>query len=156
MASLLGERMQSVFATLTSATEQSARPPLLGQALIRFDGGQSSLVFDGNVKHGALDNTFVSGTHGSLHSIGKDLNAQDLTLVTRKGRARPKLEGTWFNDGFAGTMGELLCAIEQGREPENSAAGNLRSLALTFAAIQSAHAGIPVDIGTVRRLPDTD
>jgi predicted dehydrogenase len=154
MASLLGDSMQTVYATLTSATGQSARPPLLGQAMIRFDGGQSSLVFDGNVKHGALDNTFVGGTQGSLHSIGKDLNAQDLTLTTKEGRARPSLEGTWFNDGFAGTMGELLCAIEQGREPENSAAGNLRSLALTFAAIQSSHTGIPVDIGSVRSLPD--
>lgn len=153
MSSLVGERMQSVFATLARSEDQSAKPPLLGQAMIRFDGGQSSLVFDGNVKHGALDTTFIGGAIGSLHSVGKDLNAQTVTLTTERGKACPDLAGTWFNDGFAGTMGELLSAIEQDRRPENDAAGNLQSLALTFAAIKSAHTGTPVEIGTVRALP---
>lgn len=153
MASLLGNRMQSVFATQARAKDQSAKPPLLGQALIQFEGGQSSLVFDGSVKHGPLDNSFIGGTKGSLYSVGKDLNAQSVTLTTEHGKARPDLVGTWFNDGFAGTMGELLSAIEQEREPENGAAGNLQSLALTFAAIKSAHTGTPIEIGTVRALP---
>ena len=34
-------------------------------------------------------------------------------------------------------MGELLCAIEEGREPSNSARENLFSLALAFAAVRS-------------------
>lgn len=153
MASLLGNRMRSVFATQTRAKGQTSKPPLLGQALLQFDGGQSSVVFDGSVKHGPIDNTYVSGTKGSFYSVGKDLNEQSLTLTTQRGQARPHLAGTWFNDGFAGTMGELLCAIEQNREPENGAAENLQSLALTFAAIESAHTGKTVDIGTIRRLP---
>lgn len=153
MASLLGDRMQTVFATQAHAKGQSAKPPLLGQALIQFEGGQSSLVFDGSVKHGALDSSFIGGTNGSLNSVGKDLNAQSVTLTTERGEAHPELVGTWFNDGFAGTMGELLTAIEQNREPENGARGNLKSLALTFAAIKSAHTGTPIEIGTVRVLP---
>jgi len=153
ISSLLGNRMQTVFATQVRAKDQTGKPPLLSQALIGFEGGQASLVFDGSVKHGALDSTFIGGTKGSLNSVGKDLNAQSVTLTTEHGEARPELLGTWFNDGFAGTMGELLSAIEQDREPENSAATNLQSLALTFAAIQSAHTGIPVDIGAIRTLP---
>ena len=153
MSSLLGDRMQTVFATQARAKDQGAKPPLLSQALIQFDGGQSSLVFDGSVKHGALDSSFIGGTKGSLYSVGKDLNAQSVTLTTERGEARPELVGTWFNDGFAGTMGELLRAIEQNREPDNGASGNLLSLALTFAAIKSAHTGTPIEIGTVRALP---
>jgi hypothetical protein len=47
----------------------------------------------------------------------------------------------------------LLCAIEEGREPLNGARANLESLALCFAAVESAHRGESIVPGTVRRLP---
>ena len=71
----------------------------------------------------------------------------------RSGIVRPKLKGSWFPDGFHGTMGELLCAIEEKREPTHSARNNLASLALCFAAVASAERGEPVVPGSVRRLP---
>lgn len=48
------------------------------------------------------------------------------------------LPGAWFPDGFAGAMGELLCAIAEDREPYNAAAHNLLSLHLTLEACRSA------------------
>ncbi len=95
----------------------------------------------------------MTGTLGSLTSAGPNLGEQTVTLTTAEGAASPVLEGTWFNDGFRGAMGELLCAIEEDREPENSARGNLRSLALCFAAIASAREGREVRLGEARRLP---
>ena len=83
---------------------------------------------------------------------GPDLSSQIVTLTTPDGVARPQLKGQWFNDGFAGAMGELLYAIEEAREPENSARANLQSLALTFAAVQSRKTGQAVEVGTTRRL----
>ena len=62
------------------------------------------------------------------------------------------LVGRWFPDGFRGTMGELLRAIEEDREPYNSARHNLESLALCFAAVASAETGKPVKPGTIKRL----
>jgi hypothetical protein len=50
-------------------------------------------------------------------------------------------------------MAELLCAIEDGRQPLNSARDNLRSLALTFAAVASTRDGQPRRPGDVRVLP---
>ena len=47
LASVIGDRARSVHATTARAAGQTARPPLLAQALIAFDGGQASLVFDG-------------------------------------------------------------------------------------------------------------
>jgi hypothetical protein len=41
-------------------------------------------------------------------------------------------------------MGELLCAIKENREPYHSAANNLASLELCFAALASADSGQPV------------
>jgi len=46
----------------------------------------------------------------------------------------------------------LLCAIEDNREPEHSAADNLESLALCFAAVHSADVHEPVAPGTVRAI----
>jgi len=152
LASLIGERATSVVATRARAAGQQARPPLLAQALVEFEGGQASLVFDGATPFGPQDRTYIAGTAGSLASVGPDLGAQQVELTTAEGVARPDLAGTWFNDGFAGTMGELLCAVEENREPMNGARANLQSLALTFAAIASAHRGEAVKPGSVRRL----
>jgi hypothetical protein len=50
-------------------------------------------------------------------------------------------------------MGELLCAIEDDREPVNSARGNLPSLQLCFAAVASADSGEPIRPDEVKALP---
>ncbi len=154
VASLLPDReMRRVCASKSRAAGQVARPPMLAQAILEFEGGQSSLVFDAHMKYGHLDRSYVGGTQGTIISLGPSLREQTLTLHTAEGVATPKLEGNWFPDGFHGTMGELLCAIEEDREPENSARNNLRSLALCFAAIASATDKAPKVPGEVRRLP---
>jgi predicted dehydrogenase len=145
-------RALRVFASTAHAPAQKARPPLLSQALVEYEDAQAQLFFDANTLFGEQDATFVSGTLGSAHSTGADLNAQAVTLATAEGRARPALEGQWFPDGFHGTMGELLRSVEEKREPLNSARDNLRSLELCFAAIESAAAHRPVVPGTVRKL----
>jgi uncharacterized phosphosugar-binding protein len=62
-------------------------------------------------------------------------------LDTGAGRATPKLGGTGFTHGFQVAMAELLCAIEEHREPVHRARQHLDSLALCFAALQSAESG---------------
>jgi predicted dehydrogenase len=146
LASIIGARARLVHATTARAAGQTARPPLLAQALIAFDGGQASLVFDGATRYGARDSTSVIGANGVASSTGPDLGHQAVELHTEAGVARPILTGSWFNDGFAGAMGELLCAIEDGREPLNSARGNLLSLSLCQAALRSVESGIPAPV----------
>lgn len=154
VTSLVGDRAESVYATSARARGQANKSPLLAQAVITLDGGQASLVFDGGAPHGPRDTTYVAGTKGSIISDGPDLGTQSLRLVTAQGIATPTLEGQWFNDGFQGAMGELLCAIEEGRPPLNAARGNLTSLALTFAAVRSRISGCAVRVGDERRLRD--
>ena len=150
LTSLAPGRIKSVYAMKSKAAGQTVKPQLLAQALVRLDDGQASLIFDGATSFGPRDRTFIGGSQGSIESSGPDLGSQELRLAIEKGLAVPQLEGTWFNDGFRGAMGELLCAIEEGREPENGASANLDSLALTFAAIASAHLGREVELGEAR------
>ena len=67
-------------------------------------------------------------------------------MHTENGVAAPGLTGSWFPDGFHGAMAELLSAIEEGRQPLHSGRENLRSLALCFAAVESAERGGAVSI----------
>jgi predicted dehydrogenase len=152
LASVLGGRVQSVMAMGARAQGQSPVEPLMAQVLIRMEGGQASLILDGSTAHGPRDTTVIVGTEGSLQSDGPDLGQQRVTLTTADGRARPDLQGTWFNDGFRGAMGALLVAIEDGTEPANGAAGNLASLALAFAAIEARRTGREVAVGSATRL----
>ena len=154
MATLfMGERQpRRVFAAAARSSGQRARPPLLAQAIVEYDDAQATLVFNGDTRHGQEDRTYVVGTKGAIGSCGVDLSEQEVTLHTAEGVARPALEGTWFRQGFHGAMAELLCAIEEDREPENGARDNLRSLALCFAAVASAGSGEPVLPGTVRKV----
>src|SRR6185312_2305371 len=50
----------------------------------------------------------------------------------------PKWTESWFPDAFAGTMGQLLIALETGKEPAISGRDNLKTMALVDAAYLSA------------------
>jgi predicted dehydrogenase len=50
--------------------------------------------------------------------------------------------------GHASVIAEFLAAIETGREPETASSDNIRSLAMVFAAIESARLGQRVNIET--------
>jgi predicted dehydrogenase len=154
IGTIIGERkLTRVQASRSFATGQDIAAPMLAQAIIEFDGGQASLLLDGYLPHGAQDHTYIGGTKGTLRSDGPNLGEQTVTLYTAEGVANPTLVGTWFPDGFHGTMAELLCAIEENREPSNSARNNLKSLGLCFAAIAAAEDASPHVPGNVRRLP---
>lgn len=152
LASLIGGGASSVYATRARAAGQAVTPPFLSQALVAFPGGQGALLFDAATRFGPMDRTVITGSKGTLASHGPDLGQQQVTLATEAGIARPVLEGQWFNDGFAGTMGALLRAIETGTPPIHDARRNLDSLALAFAAIASSRRGVAIAPGAVRSL----
>lgn len=83
---------------------------------------------------------WIHGTDGTLR--GSVLVGSDRLALDRAGEVTDlPLHGAWFVDGFAGTMGELLCAVAEDREPENSAADAARSVRVMLAARQSAERG---------------
>jgi predicted dehydrogenase len=148
-----GRKPWRIFAATELAPTQQMRPPMIGSAVVQFEGGTATLSFDAHSRFGPRETLSITGSTGTIHARGPICAAHDLTLHTAAGWAKPKLKGKWFNDGFRGAMGELLCAIEEDREPSNCARENLLSLALCFAAVQSARAGKVQIPGAVRRLP---
>jgi len=52
---------------------------------------------------------------------------------------QPRWSEVWFPDAFIGTMSQLLCALEEGREPEISGRDNIETIALCEAVFIGAH-----------------
>ncbi|GGK60684.1 Gfo/Idh/MocA family protein [Ornithinimicrobium pekingense] len=87
---------------------------------------------------------WVHGTTGTLRGSVL-LDSDRLSLDDGTAEEQLPLTGAWFVDGFAGAMGELLTAIAEDREPENSLTSAIASLRLMFAARDSAaQGGTPV------------
>ena len=148
-----GRKARTVSAQVQQLAGQKSKPALGGHAIIQADECLATLSFNGNTLAGPVDRSLIVGSEATIQSIGPNLNEQALTLCRRDEVLTADLHGQWFNDGFAGAMGELLCAIENNREPSNSARHNLHSLEIAFAAIASAEAGgQPIEVGSVRRI----
>lgn len=139
-----GRPAEQVFAQVARAPGQTMRPPMLAHAGIRFEHGLATLSFSAHTAAGPLESMTAVGAKGTLRGSGPVCGIRELSLHTAAGVASVPLEGAWFPDGFAGALGELLCAIEEDREPVHSARNNLATLALGFAALRSADQGLPV------------
>ena len=156
VATVMGEqRAKRVYASAARSTTQDIAPPLLAQAVLEYPSAQASLVFDADVPTGSWDQVVLTGSQGVARSSGVNLDSQRVALMTNEGVLSPNLQGMWFPDGFHGTMGELLCAIEEKRQPTHSARNNLTSLELCFAAVASSLRHEPVAPGSVQKLPES-
>lgn len=63
----------------------------------------------------------------------------DFTTTHRPGYwFQPRWKEAWFPDAFAGTMAQLLCALESNSTPEISGDDNLKTMALVDACYLSA------------------
>ncbi|HET6626534.1 MAG TPA: Gfo/Idh/MocA family oxidoreductase [Nocardioidaceae bacterium] len=116
----------------------SARNPWSATVEVQCtDGASASVRVVGNVATGTPSCPFwIHGTEGTVRG---SLLGKDFVHLERDGRTtRYPLEGRWFVDGFAGAMGELMSAVVEEREPENSARNNLATLRLVDVARSSA------------------
>ncbi|MFJ4998961.1 Gfo/Idh/MocA family protein [Microbacterium sp. NPDC088619] len=104
-------------------------------------GASASIRIVGSARTDAGGCPFwIHGTRGTLR--GSILLGSDRLVLETDGESTElALDGQWFTDGFAGAMGELQCAIDEGREPENSADHVVATVRATFAAVESAELG---------------
>jgi predicted dehydrogenase len=130
------------------AQPAASRQPWGGWIAIQCaDGASAAIRSTGGAAVAAPGCRFwIHGTEGTIQ--GSILLGSDRVELERDGVTTTyRLEGAWYNDGFAGAMGELVSAIAEDREPYNSARHNLLSLELTLAACRSAEQdGAPVSL----------
>lgn len=146
-----GRAARSVFARAVSPPASDIAPPALAHAAVEFDHGLATLSFSAHAAYGPRETFNAVGSAGTLRGDGPICGIPAVHLHTKRGHATVPLEGSWFPDGFRGTLGEFLRAIEENREPSHSARGNLRSLEICFAALKSADTGKAVKPGTATK-----
>jgi predicted dehydrogenase len=89
------------------------------------------------------------GTIGWPSYPARTPSTLDYTTRQQPGWNTPRWNEVWFPDAFAGTMAQLLCALEEGCEPEISGRDNLRTMALVEACYRSAKEHRAVEIAEI-------
>jgi predicted dehydrogenase len=121
-----------------------SRAPWGAWATIEYEDGSSALIRGVGCAATRRPNKpfWIHGSEGTIRGrvlgSGKVPGSERVELERDGVTTRFQLDGTWNSQGFAGTMGELVTAIAEGREPFNSGRHNLLSLELTLAACRSA------------------
>ncbi len=129
----------------------------IGLYILEYDNGLRAAGWDdvwtGPALEGAASDIGirwrVEGTEGLARgTIGwpeypkRTPSTLEWTSVGQSGQwVRPTWPEAWFPDAFAGPMAELLCALEEGSEPELSGADNLHTMALVDACYRSVREG---------------
>jgi predicted dehydrogenase len=122
--------------------------------ILEYDAGCRAAAWDdvwtGPAREGAAGDISirwrVEGTDGLAHgTIGwpsypaRTPSTLDFSTKRQPGYwFQPRWPEVWFPDAFAGTMAQLLCALEDGTEPEISGQDNLETVALCWAVYAAA------------------
>ncbi|MGE3315056.1 MAG: Gfo/Idh/MocA family protein [Planctomycetaceae bacterium] len=88
------------------------------------------------------------GTIGWPDYPARSPSTLDYTTTAMNGEwKKPRWNEVWFPEAFVGPMAQLLCAIEEGTEPEISGVDNLGTMALVDACYLSAreHRAVGLD-----------
>ncbi len=149
-----GYTPRRVKTTTTMVPGQNAVSPMIYTILFEYEPSaqvMTTLHFNNIISAHALHDQmwYVDGTRGSA-LLRDPAGAAKLSLSFKDSPERVQsfdIAGTWEYEGFAGSMGEMMLALEEGREPESSGRGHLESLRLAFAAVESANSGESVELG---------
>ncbi len=122
--------------------------------ILEYDNGCRATGWDdvwtGPAREGAESDIYirwrVEGTDGTAKgTIGwpsypaRSPSTLDFTTKRQRGYwLQPRWSEVWFPDAFAGTMAQLLCAIEDDVEPEIGGRDNLETIALCEAVYTGA------------------
>ena len=81
----------------------------------------------------------IKGTIGLMYNypIGRPDTLEFMSKRNLGYWFAPRLQSMWIPDAFVGPMASLMCAIEDGAEPETSGRDNLSTLQIVFAEYRS-------------------
>jgi predicted dehydrogenase len=138
-----------VKASTTHVPGQTAVSPMIYSILCEYEPDarlMTTLHFNNIIVATGLHRYewLIDGTEGSLAA------SQSEVTVCRKENPAVKvtfpIRGRWFPDAFGGSMGELMRALDEGREPQTSGRDNLSSIGIACAAVESSKTGGAVEV----------
>jgi len=152
----LEDEALSVYCVLPRRPSQNFRGEIMASAVLRFRNGAHVSMIDSNActpGRPEIQEVDVDGTKGSAYAKVSQPRAFRFWLMDeRAGPAmdaplhQPALEGEWYPDGFAASMGGFLNDLAESREPSVSGRRNLGTLELVEACYLSDRTGRPVDL----------
>lgn len=131
-------------ATTVMVPGQAAVSPMIYSATLEYPSNDlmSTLHFNNIVPTSASTGHhewIIDGTGGTAMLSGDAVifvsAAEPLVKHTFK------TEGAWWNDAFGGTMGELMRALQENREPSPNGRDNLESIRTAQAMLRSSETG---------------
>ncbi|MCZ0940985.1 MAG: Gfo/Idh/MocA family oxidoreductase [Caldilineaceae bacterium] len=142
-----------VKATTTMVPGQNAVSPMIYTILFEYEASSqimTTLHFNNIVAAPALHDHlwFLDGTRGSA-LLSNPMGTAKLSVSLKDSPEQVQtyeIAGTWGYEGFAGSMGEMLRAMEEGREPECTGRDNLESIRMAVAAVESSNSGESVEL----------
>ncbi|HZW32522.1 MAG TPA: Gfo/Idh/MocA family oxidoreductase [Isosphaeraceae bacterium] len=139
-----GQEPERVKATTVMVPGQVAVSPMIYTILCEYPPTaqvMTTLHFNNIVSPRAMHRYewFLDGTRGSACASQTELVVSLAAAPDQ--RQTITLHGRWFPDAFGGSMGEMLSALAEGREPATSGRDHLRTLRIAFAAVESAKTG---------------
>ncbi|MAG35864.1 MAG: oxidoreductase [Dehalococcoidia bacterium] len=133
-----------VKATATMQPGQLAMAPLCHTILLEFppEAQVMAVSYFNNIIRVPQMHRYEWFIDGSEVSA---MASRDELIVSYRDNPRHKqvfsIEGSWFPDAFGGSMGELMRALDEGREPQTSGRDNLHSIQIAYAAVESTETG---------------
>ncbi len=140
-----------VKATATMQPGQVAVSPMFHTILMEFPPESQLMAvsyFNNIVRTPALHqySWFIDGTEASAMASNNEITVS--LRANPNHRQTFQIQGQWFPDAFGGSMGELMRALNEGREPETSGRDNLSSIGIAYAAAESTETGKVAEIKT--------
>lgn len=151
----MGREPSRIYASLDPAQPSSAT-----MAVLDFPGGARASVWElmggrigGDSPTSEQGETFrIDGTKGTIKGTHRWTlmmppdSVEYYSEVVGNAWIRPILNQVYPEAGFRGTMGDLMQAIADDREPTCSGADNLKTLAILFGSVQSAKEGRAIEL----------
>lgn len=160
------DQLRMLFGDPISVTAVGRRTPgpyfgdTIAQYVLQYeDGFWASSLDDGTNWSDDFDITYrIQGTDASMKGvIGWPHGMASTLSYQRRGEGEwvsPEFSRQWFPDAFSATMGELLQALEEGRQPTNSGTDNLTTMRAVFAAYRSIEERRTVDLDEISATRD--
>jgi predicted dehydrogenase len=142
-----GRNPVRIKATTTTMPGQNAVSPMIYTILLEYEPKaevMTTLHFNNIIQVPKLRSYdwYIDGSDGSL---GLSRNELVLQLKGEDQFQTFQIQGSWFPDGFGGSMGEMMQALTERREPQTSGRDNLNSVRIAYAAVESSETGKAVD-----------